>query len=270
MTNYIPEFLPYYEKALPEVLPNYAPVSEAADMNVTSVDFAGNNYSEPSTSNIRKMFDSIDAYKEFMKTQNSWSYGDSMTLNDELDKYISENLTECRNDTSKKTNNKENQPEVSMVEPNLVIHEDEGDDELSVDNAGQHKKDIVTEPDLDAIVDDYSPRGTPINKRIVLQGLDNAPRRTLIERSKFYQRPRTMFEEKENKCAADWENKYHIGNEKYVTVSQFRGRKTVHIRQFYMDKNNKRRPTKTGLVLLPEEWKTLTNVMKSVNTDLES
>lgn len=107
---------------------------------------------------------------------------------------------------------------------------------------------------------------------------ENGLRRPFAHLSKPYQRPRSMFEEKNKNTThnmsqnlpqkLDWEKAYPMGDNKFVTVSQFRGRRSVHIRQFFTDMNNITRPTKKGLVLTTHEWRNLTQIVDDVNKTL--
>ena len=62
------------------------------------------------------------------------------------------------------------------------------------------------------------------------------------------------------------EKVYHVGNEKYVTVTDFRRKKSVYVGQFNLDRHNRRRVQK-GLELTMEEWKNLITFVTNVADD---
>ena len=65
------------------------------------------------------------------------------------------------------------------------------------------------------------------------------------------------------------ERRYHIGNDKYVTVSSFRGEKKVHIRQFYKSDKGHIIPTRKRLSLTIAEWKEMVNSISIINSELK-
>lgn len=274
ISGLIPDFLPFYGKALPDVPgpmysysdplfsgENSVDVATGSDMkiNVTSVDSAG-NYDEPARSTDHEMTASSESYIDFMKSQNYWNLDDPR-VEITLDNYIEQNLAECRRQADEKKNaeskTEEKESEVT-VERDLVIVEEK-------ESGHVIESGILQPPGLDSTpMTQKPPMGTALN---------NAPRKPFAHLPRIYQRPKTLFEKKNNSNnpqSTDWETAYHIGNDKYVTACQFRGRKSVHIRQFYTDKNNKSRPTKQGLVLSPLEWRKLTLLANDVNKVLNS
>ena len=60
---------------------------------------------------------------------------------------------------------------------------------------------------------------------------------------------------------------YHLGNEKYVSISHFgdKGFITISIRQHYTFEDGVTRPTKKGINLKRKEWEALVSVMDLVN-----
>ena len=66
------------------------------------------------------------------------------------------------------------------------------------------------------------------------------------------------------------EKKFHLGNQKYVSVTTFRGEKKVHVRQFYTNDKAKTVPTKKGITLSLKEWKEMTDLVTSVNTEINT
>ena len=227
-----PDFLPFYNKALPELPIHCDPVfwgenqfsnSEMGDMNVTSIDSAG-NYDEPPKYTI--------------------------------DKYVDINLKKCRKEyeeTTNQENEKENEGEKELI----IVEEAE-----ICDNRGAKDQ----------------PQSSELNSTQGQQASlerENELRRPFAHLSKPYQRPRSMFEKNKNPNMGqnlpqklDWEKAYPMGDSKFVTVSQFRGRRSVHIRQFFTDMNNITRATKKGLVLTTHEWRNLTQIVEDVNKTL--
>lgn len=249
---YLPfaNILPFYEKALPDVSPLYGnPMLSAStdtpDMYNMGVDSAG-NYDETCQF---QLFEDMDLLNT--------SGDDISSLTTAVDNFIQQCRSETDNDGQVVKTSAEEQ-----VEANSSEKENEG-----VDDCGH-----LQPPGTNS---------TPADQKPPLSGLDNAPRRPFTHLPRFYQRPRTLFEQQTNKKQAkksfknnacqtsDWEIHHHIGSEKYLTVSKFKGRKSVHIRQWYMDKTNKSRPTQKGLVLTPEEWNSLTQHAETVNNILQ-
>ena len=67
-------------------------------------------------------------------------------------------------------------------------------------------------------------------------------------------------------------SEYHIGNEKYATISKFgkQGFVTVSIRQHYTFDDGVRRPTKKGINLKKNEWNTLVDLVELVNEAIDN
>ena len=244
----LPSCLPFYEKTLPDVSPLYGnPMFSAStdmpDMHNVGVDSAG-NYDEPKSPTY-----GIDSYQhDFI---NSWSTSNDSSLTIAVDNLIQECCNEA--DKENKSGNAKTQKEPEFLETNKHL-DDKGND--GVDDSGN-----LQPPGTDS---------TPMNQKPPLHSLDNAPRRPFAHLPRLNQWPRTLFEKKTmNTQNGDWEMFYHIGNEKYVTVSKFKGRKSVHIRQWYMNKNNESCPSQKGLVLTPVEWENLTKNIENVDKILQ-
>merc|ERR1712227_1180025 len=47
---------------------------------------------------------------------------------------------------------------------------------------------------------------------------------------------------------------FELGNMKYATISQFKGKKYVGIREYYTDANDELKPGKKGIALNAEQW----------------
>ena len=273
----LPTFLPFYEKALPDVpiycgptfLNDSQPTSaDTADCNATSYDIAGifgeaEEMAEPPKTCFHELVESMDLARGYMKSKDDWG---NAPQSDDLDKFIDENLAKCRKEADKQ---KQGLNIIPNYVPDWTLPSENRENLIS-------DEDVVTNESVEGVDDSgcLQPPGvdsTPLEQKPPLTGLDNAPRRPFTHLPRLYQRPRTLFEKKtRNTQNGDWEKCYHIGNEKYLTVSQFRGRKSVHVRQFYMDKNSTRRPTYKGLVLTPDEWSNLTLHVTDVNDILNS
>ena len=113
-------------------------------------------------------------------------------------------------------------------------------------------------------IDNTSIRMTPLKEPMDIE-LAMAPRKPPTHRPmpRVQIKPRTLFTQ--NNAA---EKKHAIGNNKFVSVSRFRNRKTVHIRTYFQDAKNITRPTKRGIVLTPEEWRRVTRIIKDVDIEL--
>ena len=256
----LPSCLPFYEKTLPDVSPLYgnpmfSASTDMSNMHNVGVDSAG-NYDEPKSPTY-----GIDSYQhDFM---NPWGTNNDSSLTIAVDNLIQECCNEA--DKENKSGNAKIRKEPELLETNKHI-DDKGND--GVDDSRN-----LQPPGTDS---------TPMNQRPPLHSLDNAPSRPFTHLPRFYQRPRTLFEMRLKKNIAekpykpnnadqksDWEIFHHIDNEKYVTVSKFKGRKSIHIRQWYMNKNNKSCPSQKGIVLTPVEWENLTKNMENVDKILQ-
>ncbi len=217
------------------------------------------------------MAETLNDCNEYMKTPNFWSLEEPGVLS--LEDYIEQNLAKCRSKASeekKKRIPKDGEkPEVGLNQNSPIT---DGKENVTLEHVALNKE-------TDGVFDcgDLQPPGigsTPVERR-PLQGdnLSNAPRKPFSHLPRIYQRPKTLFEKKSANnvtSTANWEKCFHLGNEKYVSVTQFNGHKAIHVRQFYMDKNNIHRPTKKGLTLTPSEWNNLTVLVKDVNKELMS
>ena len=65
---------------------------------------------------------------------------------------------------------------------------------------------------------------------------------------------------------------YHIGNEKYVTISRYgdKGFVTISIRQHYTFDDGVRRPTKKGINLKKKEWNALVDIIELINEAIDN
>lgn len=66
------------------------------------------------------------------------------------------------------------------------------------------------------------------------------------------------------------EVRFELGKMKFATVSEFRGRKMVNIREFYMNGEGELRPGKKGIALMPDQWEKLKNNMDEIDEVLDN
>ncbi|KAK2177551.1 hypothetical protein NP493_593g01024, partial [Ridgeia piscesae] len=66
------------------------------------------------------------------------------------------------------------------------------------------------------------------------------------------------------------EVRFELGKLKFATVSEFKGRKMVNIREFYMTAEGELRPGKKGLALMPDQWEKLKANMDEIDTALDN
>jgi len=65
------------------------------------------------------------------------------------------------------------------------------------------------------------------------------------------------------------ETRYEIGRMRYVSVSEFRGKKMISIREFYQADDGELRPGKKGISLTSEQWEKLKSHVDDVDSDLK-
>jgi len=66
------------------------------------------------------------------------------------------------------------------------------------------------------------------------------------------------------------EKKYEIGRMRYVSVSEFRGKKMISIREYYQADDGEERPGKKGISLSVEQWQKLKSHMDDVDEDIKN
>ncbi|KAI0982567.1 hypothetical protein GJ496_000758 [Pomphorhynchus laevis] len=71
------------------------------------------------------------------------------------------------------------------------------------------------------------------------------------------------------KASSEDENKFELSKTRFVSISEFRGNQYVDIREYYTDSNGELKPTKKGISLKPEQWKTLLNFADKINKKLK-
>ena len=66
----------------------------------------------------------------------------------------------------------------------------------------------------------------------------------------------------------NWEKKFVLQNDRYLTVSRFKSAYRIHIRDFYKDRSGVMKPTKRGICLTLQEWQKLQLLTRNVNNVL--
>lgn len=240
----VPDFQAYYGKE---------PVLNTSQ---TGIDSAGNYEETPKVKEtVQEVAAAMDVYRQRMKSENYWSLDDPIARN--MDNFIEKHLD----------------GNIPRSGPKESIDIDDG--VLIIDEKPRSSKDSGFLPPSEKEAEsskDTSYTGTTNSIRRVVDGVTSVLRKPYERVSRNYQRPRTLFEQSRKNAnpMPVRETFYHMGNDKYVTVNNFRGRKTVHVRQFYMNANNERCPTKKGVTFTPEEWNQLTKCVKDVNGVLKS
>jgi len=69
---------------------------------------------------------------------------------------------------------------------------------------------------------------------------------------------------------SDEEKKYELGRLRYVSVSEFRGKKMISIREYYQADDGEERPGKKGISLSVEQWQKLKSHMDDVDEDIKN
>ena len=60
------------------------------------------------------------------------------------------------------------------------------------------------------------------------------------------------------------EGRFSLSNNRFVTISQFKRKVRVDIREFYLTPDGERRPGKKGISLSLDEWKKLKSQMTEI------
>lgn len=63
----------------------------------------------------------------------------------------------------------------------------------------------------------------------------------------------------------DQEHRFPLSKNRFVTVSEFKGRVRVDVREFYLNDNGDRKPGKKGISLSREEWDKLKDQMHDID-----
>jgi len=61
------------------------------------------------------------------------------------------------------------------------------------------------------------------------------------------------------------ETKYQLSQNRFISVSDFKGKKRVDIREYYLNDDGERKPGKKGISLSIDEWKKLRDQMKDID-----
>jgi hypothetical protein len=64
------------------------------------------------------------------------------------------------------------------------------------------------------------------------------------------------------------ETMYQLAKMRYVSVSEFRGKKYVNIREYYNDASGDLKPGRKGIALNEEQWKNLKRHIDDIDNDL--
>ena len=99
---------------------------------------------------------------------------------------------------------------------------------------------------------------------------EDCPPKSLVPKREKWDASVKSGENVSPKEGENWEKKFALQNDRYLTVSKFRSSYRVHIRDFYKDKTGQVKPTKTGIALTLDEWKKLQLLTKDVNEVLRS
>lgn len=63
----------------------------------------------------------------------------------------------------------------------------------------------------------------------------------------------------------NWEKKFVLEENRYLSVTKFRGDVKIHIRDWFQDHNGILKPTKSGVVLTSNQWEKIKLLIKSVD-----
>ena len=125
----------------------------------------------------------------------------------------------------------------------------------------------VSDDELQKQIDDYT--ASVRNDHPTTSSRDESQPRSLetkpIHSDSPVQRRNISTENEDN-----WEKKFALRDDRYLTVSKFKSSYRIHIRDFYKDKTGRERPTKCGIALTLNEWQTLQLLTKDVNEVLKN
>jgi len=66
------------------------------------------------------------------------------------------------------------------------------------------------------------------------------------------------------------EKKYELGRSRFVSVSEFKGRAMISIREYYTADDGELRPGRKGISLSTEQWEKLKEHMSKIDAELEA
>ena len=211
------------------------------------------NCTESTKLGFQELAAGLATYRNIMKGRN-FQNPDIDPIAKNMENFIEQNLPECK----KAGGVKKPITQIEILSDQDLIIDVDDDDEVK-ENEGVDDCGCLQPPGTDSTPTDQKPPLTSV--------LGDAPRKPFAHFPWIYQRPKRLFEKKTTD--SDWEKVYNMGYDKSVSVTQFRGRKSVHIRQFYNNKYNRSPPTQTRLELNPDEWNNLTLIKTDVNEALQ-
>ena len=88
-------------------------------------------------------------------------------------------------------------------------------------------------------------------------------KKTAMKKGKCVEKSIVSSDERGN-----WEKKFALEENRYLSVSKFRGDFKIHIRDWFQDPSGTLRPTKSGVVLTTKQWKKMKLLMQSVDETL--
>ena len=65
------------------------------------------------------------------------------------------------------------------------------------------------------------------------------------------------------------EGRFQLSNNRYLTVSLFKTKVRVDIREYYMDDKGERKPGKKGISLSLDEWKKMKEQLEDIEKDIK-
>jgi hypothetical protein len=63
---------------------------------------------------------------------------------------------------------------------------------------------------------------------------------------------------------------FDLGNKKFVSVRDYKGKTLVDLRTFYLDDNRDLQPGNKGITLSPENWKSLLTFLPEIENKLKA
>lgn len=64
-------------------------------------------------------------------------------------------------------------------------------------------------------------------------------------------------------------NSFQLSNNRYLTISEFKNKVRVDIREYYIDNAGERKPGKKGISLSLEEWNKITENMDQIEQSIQ-
>lgn len=64
------------------------------------------------------------------------------------------------------------------------------------------------------------------------------------------------------------DNSFQLSNNRYLTISEFKNKVRVDIREYYFDSTGERKPGKKGISLSLEEWNKITENMDQIEQSI--